>query len=140
MRLNAPATLRNRILGVAACFLLFVIAGYAALFASIYAGVTGVARSAITKYPGDRVQALCTLVDCQICSLADRDHAVWALGQLRDARALPILMKYYTGRKCNHASDLCQHELRKAVEAIQRTPPVWLGYRDLAIRQIRRRQ
>jgi hypothetical protein len=134
MRVTTSATLRNRVLGVSVVFLLFGFAGYAAVFASIHAGVTGAARSAMTKYPGDRVQALCTLVDCQICGLAERNRAVWALGQLRDARALPILMKHYTRQKCNHASDLCQHELQKAVEAIQRTPPVWLGYRDLAIR------
>lgn len=134
MRLKASPTLRNRVLGVSAVFLLFVIAGYAAVFATIHAGVADAARSAMTKYPGDRVQSLCTLVECQTCSLAERNRAVWALGQLRSARALPILMKYYTRLDCNHASDLCQHELQKAVEAVQRKHPVWLGYRDLDLR------
>ena len=134
MRLNVSATLRNLVLGVSAVLLLFVIAGYAAVFASIHGDVTDAGRSAMTRYPGDRVQALSTLVDCQTCSLDERNRAVWALGQLRDARALPTLMKYYTRQKCNHASDLCQHELQKAVEAIQREYPAWLGYRDLAIR------
>jgi hypothetical protein len=134
MRLSSAATIRKWVLRISTVFLLFVIAGYAAVFASIHVGVTGVARSAMTRYAGDRVQALCTLIDCQTCSLAERNHAVWALGQLRDARALPILMKYYTGQKCNHASDLCQYELQKAVKAIQRIDPVWLGYRELAIR------
>ncbi|MBI4905077.1 MAG: hypothetical protein HY820_15690 [Acidobacteria bacterium] len=134
MRLIASATLRNRVLGVSAVLLLFVIAGYAAVFVSIHGGVTDAARAAMTQYPGDRVQALCSLVDCQTCSLAERKRAVWALGQLRDPRALPILMKYYTRQQCDHASDVCQHELQKAVEAIQRTYPLWLGYRDLATR------
>lgn len=134
MRLKASSTLRNRVLGMSAVFLLLVIVGYSAVLASIHAGVTETARSAMAGYPGDRVQALCSLADCQICNLADRNRAVWALGQLRDTRALPILMKHYTRHECNHASDLCQHELQNAVEAIQRTYPVWLGYRDLAIR------
>jgi hypothetical protein len=134
MRLNVPATLWKLVLGVSAVLLLFVIAGYAVVFASIHADVNDAGRSAMTRYPGDRVQALCTLVDCQICSLDERNRAVWALGQLRDARALPTLMKYYTRQKCNHESDLCQHDLQKAVEAIQREYPAWLGYRDLAIR------
>lgn len=134
MRLIASGVLRNRTFGVSAVLVMFVMAGYAAAFALIHAGVTDAARSAMTKYPGDRVQALRTLVDCQTCSLTERNRAVWALGQLRDARALPILMRYYTGQKCNHASDLCQYELQKAVKAIKRTDPVWLGYRDLAIR------
>lgn len=86
------------------------------------------------KYPGNRVQALGSLVDCQHCGLAERNRAVWALGQLRDREALPILMKYYTRQKCNHESDLCQYELQKAVDAIQRRPTVWLGYRELAAR------
>jgi hypothetical protein len=114
--------------------LLFVVTGYAAVFASIHADVTDAARSAMNKYSGDRVQALCAMVDCETCGLAERNRAVWAVGQLRDARALPILMKYYTRQTCNHRSDLCQYELQKAVEAIQRTPPLWLGYRDLSMR------
>jgi hypothetical protein len=132
MRPNVSASLRNRLLGASTALFLFVIAGYTALFASIHTGVTDVARSAMAEYPGDRVQALSTLVDCRTCSLAERNRAVWALGQLRDARALPILVKYYTGQKCDHASNLCQHELQKALAAIQRTYPVWLSYRDLA--------
>ena len=131
MRLIASAILRKRVLAVSAVLLLFAIAGYAAVFASIHHGVTDAARSAMTRYPGDRVQALSTLVDCQTCSLTERNRAIWALGQLRDMRALPTLMRYYTRQKCDHASEVCQHELQKAVEAIQRTWPVWLGYRDL---------
>jgi len=126
MRVNASATLRNRVLGVSAVFLLFVIAGCAAVFASIHVGVNDAARSAMTKYPGDRVQALGAVVDCPNCSREERNRAVWALGQIRDARALPILMKYYNqpGQTCRQ---VCQHELQKAVEAIQRKHPVWLG-------------
>ncbi len=133
MRLNASATLRNRVLGVSAVFLLFVIAGLGAVLASIHFGVTDAARSAMKKYPGDRVQAFCSLVDCQTCSRQERNRAVWALGQIRDARALPILMKYYNqpGQTCRN---VCQNELQKAIEAIQRKHPVWLGYRDLGIR------
>ena len=131
MRLSASATCRKWAVGLSAAFLVFAMTGYAAVFLSIHAGVSDAARSAMTKYRGDRVQALSLLVNCESCSLAERNRAVWALGQLRDARAIPILMKYYTRQKCDHASDLCQHELRKAVEAIQQKPPVWLGYRDL---------
>jgi hypothetical protein len=88
----------------------------------------------MTQYPGDRVEALCALVACGSCSLTDRNHAVWALGQLRDRRALPILEKYYTGQECNHSLDLCQYEIRKAVKAIKSRSLLWLGYRDLALR------
>jgi hypothetical protein len=86
------------------------------------------------QYPGDRVEALSALVACEGCSLSDRNRAVWALGQLRDRRALPILKKYYTGQECNHSLGLCQYEMRKAVKAIESRSLLWLGYRDLAFR------
>ncbi len=118
MHPNASATRKNRVLGVVAVLLLLIIAGYGAGFASIHAAVTNAGRSAVTKYPGDRVQALCSVVDCQTCSSAERNRAVWALGQIRDAHALPTLTKYYNqpGQTCR---SVCQHELQKAIEAIQ---------------------
>lgn len=133
MRAPAPAALRNWAPRISAVFLL-IVGGYSAVFASIYSAVNNAERSAMSKHTGNRVQALCELVDCQNCGLAERNRAVWALGQLRDSAALPVLTKYYTGQKCNHESALCQHELQKAVDAIQRRPPVWLGYRDFANR------
>jgi hypothetical protein len=104
------------------------------VFASIRDSVTGAALSAMAQYPGDRVEALSALVACEGCSLSDRNRAVWALGQLRDRRALPILKKYYTGQGCNHSLGLCQYEMRKAVKAIESRSLLWLGYRDLAFR------
>jgi len=47
--------------------------------------------------------------------LAERNHAVWALGRLRDARALPLLEDFYTGEECEHDAALCQSELEKAI-------------------------
>ncbi len=78
-----------------------------------------VARDAGTvatkEFPGDRVEALVRLVESERRPLSERNRAVWALGQLRDPRALPVLRKYYTGRPCDHARYLCQSELRKAI-------------------------
>ncbi len=115
----------------AAVLLLLVFGGWAFVFADIRAGVTSAATSAMTRYPGDRVEALSALVDCENCSLSDRNHAIWALGQLRDARALTVLERHYTGGPCNHSVDLCQYELQKAIKAIRSHSVVWLGYRDL---------
>lgn len=132
MRSSVSSSRRKRAL-ILSLLLAFVVGGYTALFASIHAGVADTARLAMTQYPGDRVEALCALVACESCSLSDRNHAVWALGQLRDRRALPILERYYTGQECNHSLDLCQHEIRKAVKAIKSRSLLWLGYRDLAL-------
>lgn len=48
-------------------------------------------RNAQSQFPGNRVEALISLVKCQSCNRRDRDNAVWALGQLDDQRALPVL-------------------------------------------------
>jgi hypothetical protein len=134
MRPNSPPYRRKWVFVAVAAFLLLVVGGYTAVFASIHSGVTNMARSAMAQYPGDRVEALCALVDCTSCGLSERNHAVWALGQLRDSRALPVLQKYYTGRQCDHSADLCQYEIRKAIKAVTAKNPLWLGYRDLAVR------
>ena len=43
-------------------------------------------------------------------------QAVVALGQLGDPAALPVLERLATGRDCDHARDVCQKEVRKAIE------------------------
>jgi len=82
---------------------------------SIGLSVLAFSRSAQTKFPGDRVTALSTVVDSESCDLRDRNHAVWALGQLADTRAVPVLEKHYTGARCDHRHKICQHEINKAL-------------------------
>ncbi len=72
-------------------------------------------NAASRKFPGDRTSALIQTVACSECSLQERNHAVWALGQLRDKRALPVLASYKTHRKCDHSREICQYELDKAI-------------------------
>jgi hypothetical protein len=76
-------------------------------------------RTSIQKakkhFPGDRVAALIAVVECDSCDLRERDSAVWALGQLADKRALPVLVKFNTGKPCNHLSRICQYELSQAL-------------------------
>jgi hypothetical protein len=66
-------------------------------------------------HPDDDVAALLDYVQAEAHSLRNRNHAIWALGQARDPRALPVLDGYLTGAACDHARDLCQRELGKAV-------------------------
>jgi HEAT repeat protein len=82
-------------------------------------GVRRFSQIAQEHYPGDRVKALAAMVECESCELGDRNHAIWALGQLADQRALPVLEKYYTGEKCGHLNKICQHELKKALQLAQ---------------------
>ena len=75
--------------------------------------------AATREFPGDRVEALMALVESDRHTLDQRNHAVWALGQLRDARALPVLQTYCTGQPCDHARYLCQSELKKAIRLLK---------------------
>lgn len=76
----------------------------------------GATAQADHPHPGDDVAALMDYVQSDSHSLEDRNHAVWALGQARDERAVPVLKKYITGQECDHKTDLCQHELDKAID------------------------
>jgi hypothetical protein len=76
-------------------------------------------------YPhhGDHISSLIDFVESDSHSLRKRNLCVWALGQARDNRALPVLQKYFTGNKCNHDHNLCQSELGKAIKLCKGQTP-----------------
>jgi hypothetical protein len=76
-------------------------------------------QSAKREYGGDCVEALITQLEDEKRNFKSRNDAVWALGQLADKKALPILEKYFTGNIPSQESPykvLSQYELRKAVK------------------------
>lgn len=81
----------------------------------IRSGVQTASEAALQEQPGDPVLSLMAYVDAPQHTLRDRNRAVWALGQLGDARALSVLEKHFTGGDCDHAHGLCQRELGKAI-------------------------
>lgn len=81
----------------------------------IGSGVHAASEAARLEQPGDRVPALMAYIESPTHTLRERNRAVWALGQLGDARALPLLEKHFTGSECDHGRVLCQHELSKAI-------------------------
>jgi len=67
----------------------------------------------------DCVDALVAQLDDDKQGYRSRNHAIWALGQFGDRRALPILQKYYTGNIPDREpldETISQYELKKAVE------------------------
>lgn len=82
---------------------------------AIGSGVRAASGLAVREYGGDQISALMAFAGSPSQSLRDRNRAVWALGQLGDARALTILEKHYTGKPCEHNRELCQRELEKAI-------------------------
>jgi hypothetical protein len=64
------------------------------------------------------VDALITTLDDPHQGYRTRNHAIWALGQFGDRRALPVLKKYYTGIIPNREpldGTISQYELKKSI-------------------------
>jgi hypothetical protein len=87
------------------------------------------------QYGGDCVEALISLLNDENQDFGDRNSAIWALGQLGDKRALPVLESYYTGnipdREPWHKT-LSQYELEKAINltsgGLNISAFVWRGF------------
>jgi hypothetical protein len=93
--------------------------GFCGILVSIRSGLQRFSDEATTRFPGGRVDALIQVVDCSFCPMQDRNHAVWALGQMVEERAMPVLRKHFDGQPCTHGSRLCQYELGKAIRMIE---------------------
>jgi len=109
------------LIGIVAIFilgvLLFVIAGL-----WIGSDVRRYCKRARLIYGGDCVYALMEEVNDYSIPYRDRNHAIWALGQIGDPKALPYITKFYTGRipqTENPDTALSQRELEKAVRLMQ---------------------
>ena len=106
--------------------LVLILAG---IVVSIRSGLQRFSDEAVARFPGDRADALIQVVDCDTCTLEDRNHAVWALGQMSEERAIWVLRRHFDGQPCTHTTRLCQYELRKAIRMIEtrqrRAGPVW---------------
>jgi hypothetical protein len=75
-------------------------------------------QQARREYGGDCTEALIRLVEDDTRGFRVRNEAIWALGQLGDGRALPVLQQLYTGNIPPREpldAGISQYELRKAV-------------------------
>ena len=76
-------------------------------------------QAARSEYGGDCTQALIRLVQDERRGFRVRNDAIWALGQLGDSRAQPVLQGLYTGNIPPREpldEGISQYELRKAVD------------------------
>ncbi|MCL5090661.1 MAG: HEAT repeat domain-containing protein [Patescibacteria group bacterium] len=81
--------------------------------------VKGTCEEAVNRYPGDCTSALILYLDDPKNDFHSRNSAIWALGQLGSAQALPVLEKYYTGNipaKESLEKGLSQYGLKKAIK------------------------
>ena len=88
----------------------------------IYRGVRHAVRSAQFTYGGDPVSALIAQLEDETASYEDRNNAIWALGQIGDKRALPVLYRLRTGEKQKITYDstayIVQYSVKKAIKQI----------------------
>jgi hypothetical protein len=71
------------------------------------------------EYGGDCVISLSALLNDDTRGFRARNSAVWALGQLGDDRAQPVLHQYYTGKIPDREpldEMISQYELKKAIK------------------------
>jgi len=102
-----------------------LVVGLSLLLWTIRSGIAEDVARAQREFPGDRVEALLALVESERHPFSQRNRAVWALGQIGDPRALPVLRKHYTGAECQHDKFLCQYELKKAIDLC--ASPGWVA-------------
>ena len=111
---NKKRTLVYLLAGLTLLFVLF----FTATSFIIGRDVKRLCLEAKRDYSGDCVEALITQLNDENQDFRARNHAVWALGQLGDSRALPTLQKYYTGNIPNREpldGVISQYELKKAI-------------------------
>lgn len=100
---------------------LFIIMFFVVTSVSIGKSVAGICNNAQTIYPGDCVDALILQVQDESASYTNRNHSVWALGQLGDKRALYTLERLYGGNIPDREKwdeVLSQYELSKAIKLL----------------------
>jgi hypothetical protein len=109
---------------------LFLCAGFVGLTWRLQADAHDLGALAMNEFTGDEVEALAALVRSDKHTLAERNRAVQALGQIGDSRALPVLETFYTGQACQHDKFLCQSELRKAIDRCRgrNWAPEWMPF------------
>lgn len=77
-----------------------------------------ICKTAQREYGGTCVNSLIAQLEDEGRGFRARNDAVWALGQLGDGSALPVLEKYYTGNIPDREpldKMISQYELKKAI-------------------------
>lgn len=85
-------------------------------------GVRENCKTARQKYGGECVNSLILSLDDASNDFKSRNSSIWALGQLGDKKALPVLKKYYTGNIPNKEpldKTISQYELKKAIKLVK---------------------
>jgi hypothetical protein len=111
---------KGTVIVIAACAVVIIL-----LSLWIELHVKKICGMATQKYPGDKVEAMMMFVETKEYGYkkniySANNHAFWALGQLGDKRALPFLKGLVTGEPCDHETNLCQGEIKEAIDKLEK--------------------
>lgn len=90
----------------------------------ISAQVRAACSEAASEFDGDCVEALAAYVESEHHTYQERNHAIWALGEIGDRRALPTLERLLGGELIDSPCDtslggsrsICRYSVEKAIE------------------------
>ena len=105
------------VLGISLFVMLFVVSS-----SWIGYNVKNKCTAAISYYGGDCVEALSTQLLDERLDYGTRNSTTWALGEIGDRRALPVLESLFTGdvpARESWEGTLSQYELQKAIKLIK---------------------
>jgi len=82
--------------------------------------VRAACSEAASEFDGDCVEALAAYVESEHHTYQERNHAIWALGEIGDRRALPTLDRLLGGElmdsPCDTSRGICRYSVEKAIE------------------------
>ena len=86
----------------------------------LFSEVKEVCDKAVQEFKGDTIESLTELLHSDKYGYEEKNDAIWALGQIEDPKALPVLERFYTGipceKPCRRDQSICQYEVRKALK------------------------
>lgn len=81
-----------------------------------------ICNEAMEQYASDnKSEALILVLKSESQNLNAKNHAIWALGHLKDNKALPVLKELQTGTECDHGKFVCQRELNRTIGYLEGT-------------------
>ncbi len=96
---------------------------YGVLCWLIFGEVKSTTSLAQDRFGGTPVEATIALLNSEATSFELKNKAVYALGQIGDAQALPALQAQVTGvpcpKPCTKNGYICQYDLEKAIKECQ---------------------
>jgi len=85
----------------------------------ICSDVRAITKKAQQQFEGDHIETLVAALESDKLSIKEKNRVIWAMGEIGDKRALPVLQKIYTGEPCQKPCDssqhICQYGIKKAI-------------------------